>query len=173
MNRPMIQEVEILSMNIVRLLNTMREYQFRENVIRSLRNQIEEKEKHLQELDTKISESKELMKECINSIDTNQSVTAESVPCDTVENDNSSSLTSVLINDLQKLLAGDYQRTRAEKEENVEKKDESDENKESEMRQEPDTISLQTDFFPSNEENNLSTFSFDINGEELQLLLVS
>ena len=30
-------------MNIVRLLNTMREYQLRENLIRSLKTQIEEK----------------------------------------------------------------------------------------------------------------------------------
>lgn len=54
-------------MNIVRLLNKMREYQFRENVIRSLKYQIEEKEKKLKEIDTKVGEAKELMKECMNT----------------------------------------------------------------------------------------------------------
>ena len=37
------EEIERTAMNIVRLLNTMREYQFRENLIRSLKAQIEQK----------------------------------------------------------------------------------------------------------------------------------
>ena len=36
------------------LLNKMREYQFRENIIRSLKNQIQEKESRLEELNTKM-----------------------------------------------------------------------------------------------------------------------
>lgn len=168
MNRPHIQELENISMNIVRLLNTMREYQFRENVIRSLRNQIEEKEKRLQELDTKISESKELMKECINAINTNQSLTAESVPSDNVENDTSSGITTTLINDLQNLLDRKYRRTQAEKEnEGNEKKEQESERKESEC------VSLESDFFPSNTENGFATASFDMKSDGLQLLFVS
>lgn len=168
MNRPHIQELENISMNIVRLLNTMREYQFRENVIRSLRNQIEEKEKRLQELDTKISESKEVMKECINAINTNQSLTAESVPNDTVENDTSSGITSTLINDLQNLLASNYQRTQAEEEKA------GDEKKEQESeREESKCVSLESDFFPSNTENGFATSSFDMKSDGLQLLFVS
>lgn len=79
-------------MNIIRFLNKMREYQFRENIIRNLKNQIEEKEKRLQELDQKLADAKTLMNECINAI--NQTP--------------QSSVSTTFVNDLSNLLSGKY-----------------------------------------------------------------
>ena len=55
-------------MNIIRLLNKIREYQFRQNIIRNLKSQIEEKENKLQEITQKLDEAKSIMVECMNTI---------------------------------------------------------------------------------------------------------
>ena len=55
-------------MNIIRLLNKIREYQFRQNIIRNLKNQIEEKENQLQEITQKLEEAKSIMAECMSTI---------------------------------------------------------------------------------------------------------
>ena len=57
-------------MNIIRLLNKIREYQFRQNIIRNLKNQIEEKENQLQEITQKLDEARAIIAECIDAIQT-------------------------------------------------------------------------------------------------------
>ena len=117
-DRPYLQEIECVSMNIVRLLNKMREYQFRENIIRSLKNQIQEKESRLEELNTKIEQSKQQITECIETMKNSQSTTQEEI-------------TSIFIQDLEDLLRGEYKRTEEE-----EKKEEKEEQPEEEEKEE-------------------------------------
>ena len=117
-DRPYLQEIECVSMNIVRLLNKMREYQFRENIIRSLKNQIQEKESRLEELNTKIEQSKQQITECIETMKNSQSTTQEEI-------------TSIFIQDLEDLLRGEYKRTEEE-----EKKEEKEEQQEEEEKEE-------------------------------------
>ena len=51
-----MKEIECIVMNITRLLNYIRPYQFRENIIRKLKQQVEQKEKMLGEIKLKIEE---------------------------------------------------------------------------------------------------------------------
>lgn len=55
-------------MNIVRLLNTMREYQLRENLIRSLKTQIEEKKQLNAEVQSMIEEVKTTVQASLQSL---------------------------------------------------------------------------------------------------------
>ena len=116
-DRPYLQEIECVSMNIVRLLNKMREYQFRENIIRSLKNQIQEKESRLEELNTKIEQSKQQITECIETMKNSQSTTQEEI-------------TSIFIQDLEDLLRGEYKRTEEEEKEEEKEEQQQEEEKE-------------------------------------------
>ena len=55
-------------MNIVRLLNTMREYQLRENLIRSLKTQIEEKKQLNAEVQSMIEKVKTTVQARLQSL---------------------------------------------------------------------------------------------------------
>lgn len=55
-------------MNIVRLLNTMREYQLRENLIRSLKTQIEEKKQLNAEVQSMIEKVKTTVQASLQSL---------------------------------------------------------------------------------------------------------
>ena len=133
-------------MNIVRLLNKMREYQFRENIIRSLKNQIQEKESRLEELNTKIEQSKQQITECIETMKNSQSTTQEEI-------------TSIFIQDLEDLLRGEYKRT--EEEEKEEEKEEQEEEEEKEEVPVPHQDGFV--FLPNANDNadHLSTISFE------------
>ena len=133
-------------MNIVRLLNKMREYQFRENIIRSLKNQIQEKESRLEELNTKIEQSKQQITECIETMKNSQSTTQEEI-------------TSIFIQDLEDLLRGEYKRT--EEEEKEEEKEEQQEEEEKEEVPVPHQDGFV--FLPNANDtaDHLSTISFE------------
>ena len=145
-DRPYLQEIECVSMNIVRLLNKMREYQFRENIIRSLKNQIQEKESRLEELNTKIEQSKQQITECIETMKNSQSTTQEEI-------------TSIFIQDLEDLLRGEYKRT--EEEEKEEEKEEQQEEEEKEEVPVPHQDGFV--FLPNTNDtaDHLSTISFE------------
>lgn len=145
-DRPYLQEIECVSMNIVRLLNKMREYQFRENIIRSLKNQIQEKESRLEELNTKIEQSKQQITECIETMKNSQSTTQEEI-------------TSIFIQDLEDLLRGEYKRT--EEEEKEEEKEEQQEEEEKEEVPVPHQDGFV--FLPNANDtvDHLSTISFE------------
>ena len=67
-----MKEIECIVMNITRLLNYIRPYQFRENIIRKLKQQVEQKEKMLGEIKLKIEEFNEHVLECHKALDSQE-----------------------------------------------------------------------------------------------------
>lgn len=161
-DRPYLQEIECVSMNIVRLLNKMREYQFRENIIRSLKNQIQEKESRLEELNTKIEQSKQQITECIETMKNSQSSTQEDI-------------TSIFIQDLENLLRGEYKRTEEEEKEEEEKEKEEEEKEEQPQEEVPLPHQGDFVFLPNSNDaaDHLSTISFetDLTGIGIYIVL--
>lgn len=64
-----MKEIECIVMNITRLLNYIRPYQLRENLIRKLKQQVEQKEKMLGEIKSKMEEFNEHIAECHKALD--------------------------------------------------------------------------------------------------------
>ena len=62
------EEIERTAMNIIRLLNTMREYQFRENLIRSLKAQIEQKKQLNEEVQNMVKKAKETIQSSLQDL---------------------------------------------------------------------------------------------------------
>ena len=60
---PLLSEIECITMNITRLLNLMRPYQLRENLIRQLNQQIKDKQQMIKEIDEMISKVNHTLKE--------------------------------------------------------------------------------------------------------------
>ena len=77
MNRTSLGEFELVASNIVRILNMMREYQFREELIRSLKSQINDKKKKIEEVEENIQKAKSVLQNCVELI--------ESIPRKVVE----------------------------------------------------------------------------------------
>ena len=67
-----MKEIERIVMNITRLLDYIRPYQFRENIIRKLKQQVEQKEKMLGEIKLKIEEFNEHVLECHKTLDSQE-----------------------------------------------------------------------------------------------------
>lgn len=63
-------EFELVASNIVRILNIMREYQFREELIKSLKLQIEDKQKRVAEVEEDIRKAKDVLKSCVELMET-------------------------------------------------------------------------------------------------------
>ena len=116
----------------------MREYQFRENLIRSLKNQIQEKETKIQEIDTKLTESKTIINECISTF-----------------TQSSSKVSSSLVDALNSILAGNYIYSAKETEEEA-KATESNEAEamEEEVEEPIDGLPVQNSFFGATEVND-------------------
>lgn len=53
---------------MVRLLNLMRVYQFREELIRGLRIQIKEKKKKIEEIQNQLNEAKEVLQQSLDTL---------------------------------------------------------------------------------------------------------
>ena len=77
MNRTSLGEFELVVSNMVRILNLMREYQFREELIRSLKYQIDDKKKKIEEVEENIQKAKSVLKSCVELM--------ESIPRKAVE----------------------------------------------------------------------------------------
>ena len=63
---PLLSEIECITMNITRLLNLMRPYQLRENLIRQLNQQIKDKQQMIKEIDEMISKVNNTLKEGVD-----------------------------------------------------------------------------------------------------------
>ena len=63
MYRTNLGEVQLVTSNMIRLLNLMRVYQFREELIRGLRIQIKEKREKIEEVQNQLKEAKEIVQE--------------------------------------------------------------------------------------------------------------
>ena len=77
MSRTSLGEFELVASNIVRILNMMREYQFREELIRSLKSQIKDKKKKIEEVEENIQKAKSVLQNCVELM--------ESIPRKVVE----------------------------------------------------------------------------------------
>lgn len=61
-------EFQLVTSNMVRLLNLMRVYQFREELIRGLRIQIKEKKKKIEEIQNQLNEAKEVLQQSLDTL---------------------------------------------------------------------------------------------------------
>ena len=74
------EEIERTAMNIVRLLNTMREYQFRENLIRSLMAQIEQKKQLNEEVQDLVKKVRDTVQSSLQDLHAIPQAPAEGQP---------------------------------------------------------------------------------------------
>ena len=74
------EEIERTAMNIVRLLNTMREYQFRENLIRSLKAQIEQKKQLNEEVQDLVKKVRDTVQSSLQDLHASPQAPAEGQP---------------------------------------------------------------------------------------------
>ena len=68
MYRTNLGEVQLVTSNMIRLLNLMRVYQFREELIRGLRIQIKEKREKIEEVQNQLKEAKEILQRSIDAL---------------------------------------------------------------------------------------------------------
>ena len=68
MYRTNLGEVQLVTSNMIRLLNLMRVYQFREELIRGLRIQIKEKREKIEEVQNQIKEAKEILQRSVDAL---------------------------------------------------------------------------------------------------------
>ncbi|KAK8802746.1 hypothetical protein WA171_006418 [Blastocystis sp. BT1] len=61
-------EVQLVTSNMIRLLNLMRVYQFREELIRGLRIQIKEKREKIEEVQNQLKEAKEILQRSVDAL---------------------------------------------------------------------------------------------------------
>ena len=68
MYRTNLGEVQLVTSNMIRLLNLMRVYQFREELIRWLRIQIKEKREKIEEVQNQLKEAKEILQRSVDAL---------------------------------------------------------------------------------------------------------
>ena len=68
MYRTNLGEVQLVTSNMIRLLNLMRVYQFREELIRGLRIQIKEKREKIEEVQNQLKEAKEILQRSVDAL---------------------------------------------------------------------------------------------------------
>ena len=68
MYRTNLGEVQLVTSNMIRLLNLMRVYQFREELIRGLRIQIKEKREKIEEVQNQLKEAKEIHQRSVDAL---------------------------------------------------------------------------------------------------------
>ena len=68
MYRTNLGEVQLVTSNMIRLLNLMGVYQFREELIRGLRIQIKEKREKIEEVQNQLKEAKEILQRSVDAL---------------------------------------------------------------------------------------------------------
>ena len=66
--RTNLGEFQLVTSNMIRLLNLMRVYQFREELIRGLRIQIKEKREKIEEVQSQLNEAKEILQRSVDTL---------------------------------------------------------------------------------------------------------
>ena len=66
--RTNLGEFQLVTSNMIRLLNMMRVYQFREELIRGLRIQVKEKKEKIEEVQSQLNEAKEILQRSVEAL---------------------------------------------------------------------------------------------------------
>ncbi|KAK8831269.1 hypothetical protein WA577_003438 [Blastocystis sp. JDR] len=101
------EEIERTAMNIVRLLNTMREYQFRENLIRSLKAQIEQKKQLNEEVQDLVKKVRDTVQSSLQDLHAIPQAPAEGQPLPEGVAKQTQAIDQ-LMRDLERMSKGDY-----------------------------------------------------------------
>ena len=96
MYRTNLGEVQLVTSNMIRLLNLMRVYQFREELIRGLRIQIKEKREKIEEVQNQLKEAKEILQRSVDAL--------QLVENERIENQETDQSLEELIEKLQNIL---------------------------------------------------------------------